>query len=220
MKLTFVIVTAAMALAGAASAQTASTPASGEGGTGYVEVVAQSAFGNVTSQSFGVEGGVKVAPRLVVFGEFGRVRDTAPSELGVAAQTIASYLTGQQSASVGYSVQQPATFGVAGVAYLIPYDGVLQPYVLGGFGIARYTRDVSFTVGGTDVTSNIGDYGVVLGSDLSGSTTKPMVTAGGGAAWTVHAPFVIDFQFRYGRIFADGKAINVSRAGIGFGIEF
>ena len=176
MKLTLVIVTAAMALAGAASAQ-----------TGYVEGVAQSAFGNVTSQSFGVEGGFTVAPRLVVFGEFGRVRDTAPSEVGVAAQAIAGYLTAVQSASVSYPVRQPVTFGVAGLAYLIPYDAAIHPYVLAGFGVARYTRDVSFTVGGTDVTSTIGDYGVVLGSDLSGSTTKPMLTAGGGVAWTVQS---------------------------------
>jgi hypothetical protein len=167
-----------------------------------------------------VEGGVTIAPRLVVFGEFGRVRDAAPSEVGTAAQLIAGYLTGQQSASVAYSVRQPVTFGVVGLKYLIPYDDAIQPYLLGGFGIARYSRDVSFTVGGTDVTETIAQYGVVLGSDLSGSATKPMVTAGGGVVWTVRAPFVVDFQFRYGRIFAEGKGINVSRAGIGLGVRF
>jgi hypothetical protein len=219
MKLTFVTLACAMALSGTAGAQTAANP-SPEGSTGYIEGVAQAAFGNVTSQSFGAEGGVTVAPKLVVFGEFGWVRDTAPSEVGVAAQAIAGYLTAQQTASVGYSVKQPVTFGVVGVKYLIPYDAEIQPYVLGGMGIARYTRDVSFTVGGTDVTSNISQYGVVLGSDLSGSMTKPMLTAGGGVAWTFHAPLVVDLQFRYGRIFAEGKGINVSRAGIGIGIRF
>ena len=91
MKSTFVIVTAAMALAGAASAQ-----------TGYVEGVAQSSFGNVTSQSFGVEGGFTVAPKLVVFGELAASDIPPPSELGVAAQAIAGYLTAVQSASVSY----------------------------------------------------------------------------------------------------------------------
>ena len=76
-------------------------------------------------------------------------------------------------------------FGVAGLAYLIPNNATIHPYVLVGVGVARYTREVSFTVGGTDVTSTIGQYGVVLGSDLSGFTTKPMLTAGGGVAWTV-----------------------------------
>jgi hypothetical protein len=218
MKLTFVILAGAVALL-AAARPAASQPATGAGSF-YVEGVGQSAFGTVTSQSFGVEAGMLVAPKLVVFAEFGHVRDASPAEVGVNAQLIAGYLASTQSASVTYSVHQPVNFGVAGVKYLIPYNSTLEPYVLGGFGIARYTRDVSFTVGGTDVTSNLAQYGVSLGSDLAGSTTKPMLTAGGGVAWTVRAPFVVDFQFRYGRVFAEGKGFNVSRAGIGLGIRF
>jgi hypothetical protein len=218
MKRTFVILAGAMALVG--TAHTAFGQPAAAAGSNYVEGVAQSAFGTVTSQSFGVEGGVLVAPKLVVFGEFGFVRDAAPSEVGVAAQAIAVYLTGLQGAGVTYSVRQPVSFGVAGIKYLIPYDESIQPYVLGGFGIARYTRDVTFTVGGTDVTSTIAQYGVTLGSDLAGSTVRPMLSAGGGVAWTVKAPFVVDFQFRYGRIFAEGKGLNVSRAGVGLGIRF
>jgi opacity protein-like surface antigen len=220
MKLTFVIVAAAMALSASAHAQSPANAPPSDGGTGYVEVVGHSAFGNVTSQSFGVEGGVTVAPRLTLFAEIGWIRDTAPSEVGVAAQQMAGHLSAVQSASVGYSVRQPVTFGVAGLAYIIPVESVFQPYVLGGFGFARYTRDISFTVGGTDVTANIGDYGIALGADLAGSYTKPMLTAGGGVAWTFRSPFILDFQYRYGRIFASGKGINVSRAGLGIGIQF
>jgi len=218
MKSMFVILAGVGALAAGAT-PAASQPATGTGSY-YVEGVAQSAFGTVTSQSFGVEGGMRVAPKLVVFAEYGHVRDAAPSKVGVAAQAIASYLTSLQSASVTYGVKQPVDFGVAGIKYLIPFDDTIQPYVLGGFGIARYTRDVSFTVGGSDVTSSLSQYAVTLGSDLAGSTYRPMLTAGGGVAWTVKAPFVVDFQFRYGRIFAEGQAFNVSRAGIGFGIRF
>jgi hypothetical protein len=220
MKVTFVIVAAALALAGSAHAQSAAGPPPSDGGTGYIEVVGHSAFGNVTSQSFGVEGGVTIAPRLTLFGEIGWVRDTAPAEIGTAAQMMAGHLSAVQSASVAYSVRQPVTFGVAGLAYIIPVESVFQPYVLGGFGLARYTHDVTFTVGGSDVTANIGDYGIVLGNDLAGSYTKPMITAGGGVAWTFRSPFILDFQFRYGRIFATGKGINVSRAGLGIGFQF
>ena len=49
---------------------------------GYVEAVAQSAFGNVTSQSFGVEAGINITPSTQVFVEFGQTRDTSPSTLG------------------------------------------------------------------------------------------------------------------------------------------
>ena len=48
---------------------------------GYVEGVAESAFGNVTSQSFGAEVGVTVRPDLQVFGSFGHVRDVATTEI-------------------------------------------------------------------------------------------------------------------------------------------
>ena len=47
---------------------------------GYVEGVIQSAFGNVTSQSYGAEVGFTVRPNLQVFGEVGRVRDVATAE--------------------------------------------------------------------------------------------------------------------------------------------
>ena len=67
---------------------------------------------------------------------------------------------------------------------MIPMPGVpVQPYVLGGVGFARVTKKVVFAVGGTDVTSTLTQFGVVLGSDLSGEFTKPMLTVGGGVAW-------------------------------------
>ena len=46
----------------------------------------QSAFGNVTSQSYGGEVGVTVRPKLQVFVEGGMVRDVATAEIGTAAQ--------------------------------------------------------------------------------------------------------------------------------------
>src|SRR5712691_9050400 len=83
---------AATVLGGVAHAQTA--PGASKG---YVEVVAQSAFGNVTSQSFGAEIGVTVAPRIQVFAEAGQVRDTSPTTLGTGAQQIAGFLARTQN---------------------------------------------------------------------------------------------------------------------------
>ncbi len=185
---------------------------------GYVEAVAQSAFGNVTSQSFGVEAGVTVLPQLQVFGEFGRARDTAPDTLGAGAQLIANYLSRTQG-SVAFGVKQPATFGIGGVRYVFP-SGRIEPYVLGGVGVARVRRDVTFTVGGTDVTSNLAPLGITLGSDLSGSETKMMLSFGGGVAWPAWKQLVLDLQFRYGRILTEDQGTNLARAGIGVGIRF
>jgi opacity protein-like surface antigen len=187
---------------------------------GYIEAVAQSAFGNVTSQSFGGEAGYGLRPDLQIFVEGGVVRDTAPAALGAAAGQIAGYLAQAQS-NVGYRVKQPATFGVAGVRYLIPVSTPrAQPYVLGGFGVAQVKHDVTFTIAGSDVTATLPQYGVTLGSDLSGSSTRPMLSLGGGVAVPVWQQIVLDLQFRYGRIFTEDAGTNVGRAGIGLGFRF
>jgi opacity protein-like surface antigen len=222
MKSFLALIVSAIVPAGVAQAQTTAGGGgrAAEPSQGYVEGVLQSAFGNVTSQSYGAEAGLTIFTGVQVFVEAGRIRDVATRDLGVNAQTIAGALTLMQSNQVGYTVKEPVTFGVAGLKYLIPVRSKAEPYVMGGIGVARYTHDVRFLVGGTDVTANLAQYGVVLGSDLSGDFTKPMLTLGGGVAWPVWQQLIVDFQYRFGRIFADNQGINVSRAGVGVGVRF
>jgi len=209
-----------IALASAAGAQTpASAPASDRG---YAEGFAQSAFGNVTSQAFGGEIGVTVVPNVQVFVEGGVVHNVATPAMGAAAQMIAGFLS-QTQANVAYNVKEPVTFGVIGVKYVVPMTGSkLRPYVMGGGGIAKVEQNATFTVGGTDITSSLASpqYGVQLGTDLSGTFTKPMFVVGGGVMWPVWQHLVVDVQYRYGRILAEDGAIDVSRAGLGIGVRF
>jgi hypothetical protein len=187
---------------------------------GYVEAVAQSAFGNVTSQSFGGEIGVTIMRQLQLFVEAGQVRDASPPELGVAAQAIAGFLS-QTQGNAAFQVKEPVTFGLAGIRYGIPLaSSKLEPYVMGGVGIARVKKDVSFTVAGTDVTSSLLQLGVALGTDLSGSETKPMISAGVGVAWPAWQRVIVDFQYRYGRVFTSDQGLNINRAGVGLGVRF
>lgn len=209
----------AMAVLTTASAVSAQTPAPNSD-RGYIEGVVQSAFGNVTSQSYGAEGGVTVTPNLQVFGEAGMVRDVATSQIGAAAQLIAGFLS-QTQANVQFRVKQPVTFAAAGLKYVVPTASSLRPYVMGGGGIAQVKQDVSFIVGGSDVTTNLASqFGVQLGTDLSGSFTSPMAVAGAGVMWPAWQRLVVDLQYRYGRIFAEDAGITVNRAGIGVGIRF
>lgn len=219
------VVVAAL-MAGAAQAQTpVPTPSRGAGGApasepdrGYVEGIAQSAFGNVTSQSYGGEIGVTIRPRIQVFLEGGRIRDTAPATLGAGAQKIAGFLNDTQGGA-SFVARAPVTFGALGVRYLFPTQSQAKPYVVGGVGIAQVKQDVHFTLNGTDVTGTLPQYGVALGSDLSGQENKAMLVAGAGVVWTVWKPLFVDLQYRYGRIFTS-EGINVSRAGIGVGVRF
>ncbi len=210
-----ILILGTLALSSVAHAQSATPSAS----KGYVEGVAQSAFGNVTSQSFGLELGFTVAPKLQVFVDAGRVHNTAPSDMGPSAQVIAGFLSQTQS-NVTFSSKQPVTFGLAGVRYLIPSSAKVEPYVLAGGGVAQVKKDVTFAVAGSDVTGSLEQYGVVLGTDLSGSETKPMLTVGAGVVWPVWQRLVVDFQYRYGRVFTSDQGLNVSRAGIGIGVRF
>jgi opacity protein-like surface antigen len=179
-----------------------------------VEGVAQSAFGNQTSQAYGAEAGITVSRKLQVFVEGGTVRNAAPASQGTAAQAVASGL------GAAYTAKAPVTFGAGGIKYLIPVTSKAQPYILAGAGAARVTQDVHFFVAGSDVTSNVTQLGAVLGTDLSGSQTKPMVSVGAGVVWPVWQRVIIDLQFRYGRVFLPDQGLNLSRAGIGIGYRF
>jgi len=186
---------------------------------GYIEGVAQSTFGNVTSQSYGVEGGFSIASRLQIFGEVAHANDTATASLATSAQVIAGALSQTQS-NVGYNAEQPTTFGLGGIRFLFPASAKIEPYVRVGAGVASVQKNVTYTVNGTDVTSNLAQYAIVLGTDLSGTETKMMLDFGGGVSWAVWQKLVVDLQYRYGHVFTGDEGINISRAGIGIGIRF
>jgi opacity protein-like surface antigen len=213
-----ILVLGTLALSSGANAQSPA-PALAPGpapSKGYVEGVAQSSFGTVTSQSYGGEFGVTIIPGLQAFVDAGRVRNAAPSGLGATAATIANALQTQ------FTAKEPITFAVAGARFLVGSAGAAQPYLLVGGGVARVRKDVAFTVGGTNVTATLQQppYNTVLGSDLSGSTNSAMLALGGGVAWSVWHHLVIDLQYRYGRVFASDQGINVNRAGVGIGVRF
>ena len=202
--------------AGLASAQTqhAADPAGSYIGGGIY-----SAFGNVTSQAFGVEGGTRLTPTIGIFAEAGKVVDAAPASLGQSAQLIAGHLSATE-ANVEYTVADPVLFFDAGIRYTIHTSGKLAPYALAGVGLGQVKPDVEFTIGGTNVNSSLAQYGVALGSDLSGSTTKIMIAVGAGVRYPLGDLLYLDAEFRYNRVFISGGDIPFGRAGLGFGVRF
>lgn len=206
------------ALFAACLAVVTASVASAQTGQSYAEAVAQSAFGNVTSQSFGGELGIAVTTRAQLFVDAGQTRDTSAADLGAGAQRVAGYLS-QAHSGVAYRTKQPVTFALAGLRYIVPIDSKLQPYVLGGGGAGRVSRDVTFSVSGTDVTGNLSQYGVALGPDLQGTDTKAMATVGAGVMWPLSGRLIVDFQYRYGRVFTS-EGISLHRVGGGVGVRF
>ena len=208
------------AMTGAAQAQTMRAAQATDDHGVYAQVLVDATFGNVSSQSYGGEVGMTVWPNAQIFIEGGHVNNVASSDFFNAAQMIAGSLSQTQS-GVGFSAKEPVTFGDAGIRYVVPIaDSSVQPYVMAGFGVAHVTQDATFTVNGTDVTGNLAQYGIVLGTDLSGSFTRPLLSLGVGVSVPVWQRVAVDLHYRYGRIFAPDSGINVSRAGIGLGFRF
>jgi len=216
--------TIVIASSGVASAQTpaprtapAAAPATDRG---YVEGVAQSAFGNVTSQSYGVEFGYTIRRDLQIYGEVGRIRDVADDVYTGDAAAIANALSRLQPAAVAFTARRPVTFFGGGIKYRPATNLRVQPYVLGGFGAGSVNNDVTFTLGGAAANdSTLAQY-VTLGSDLSGSSTNAMLTLGGGVVVPVWQQLILDLQYRFGRIFTEETGISTNRAGVGVGIRF
>ena len=182
---------------------------------GYAGIVAESAFGNVTSQSFGAEAGYAVTPQFVIFIEGGRVMDAAPSSLGQGAQIIAVALG---VANVTYAVKEPINFFATGVKYMIPTGTKFEPYLLAGGGVGMAKPDAEFSIAGVNVNDRLAQFGVVLGADLSGTSTAAMMEVGGGVVFLLpHVYF--DLGARYNRLFTDA-AIPFGRVGLGFGFRF
>ena len=203
--------------ASAARAQsTSAQPTSVASSDGYAEAVANSTFGHVTSQAYGGEFGYSVWRDAQVYVEVGQVRNAATASLSSDAQSIANALTQLQPSAVNYSVKQPYTYFTGGVRFQLNTATKLTPYVIAGFGIASVKKDVTYTLASNEPVTNY----VTLGDDLSGTDTSPLMNVGGGVVWPAWQSLVVDFQFRYHRVFAEGEGMNVLRGGIGIGVKF
>ena len=204
-----------LALPRGAAAQAKPVTAASES-SGYVEAVANSTFGNVTSQAYGVEFGYRVWSEAQVYVEAGQVRNAATASLSAAAQSIANALTQLQPAAVSYSVKQPVTYFSGGLRFPLAAGGKAVPYVIAGFGIAQVKKDVTYTLASSDP---VGQY-VTLGDDLTGTDTSLLLNAGGGVMWMATQRLVVDFQFRVQHVFAEGEGMNIGRVGVGLGVKF
>lgn len=216
---TAVVLTLALtALTGSAWAQSSSGP-----DRMAAQFTVGGTFGNVSSSSFGGEFDYKLGTEWQAFLEVGQMRNVASGLTEDRAGLIAG-LIGASADAVAR-----ATYVDAGIKYLFPpFGGGYIPYVGLGFGVAPVETDVTFSVGGAALSEEdlLNRYGVQLGNDLAGSTTKPLVMLGFGVSRAIAQRYLLDVSYRYGRIFGksgdieDDEAINSNRVQVGFGVRF
>jgi opacity protein-like surface antigen len=199
-----------------AQAQTAAEP------RWYGEVTAAATLGHKSDSAFGVEGGGRLTKMLDVFAEGGHMGNVGNQDLEERARKVADFIGGT-AGSTAYKLNY---FDV-GVKYRVPYYLKYHPYVAIGFGVASIKPEVAFSVDGADVTGQLDQFGVQLGSDLSESQTRPLFVIGAGAQIDFLKRYFADVTYRYGRTSqgeSDGEVVieglNTQRVQVGFGIRF
>jgi opacity protein-like surface antigen len=196
----------------AAKKASAPMPTSAPPDRAYAEFTVGPTFGHKSSASFGAEGGYWFSDFIGVFAELGRMRDVATSDIEDKAKIIAGGINGTSTA------KQPATYFDAGVSVRLLTSSRFTPYALLGFGFARVSNDVRFAINGTDVTSQLPQLGVQIGSDLSGDYSKRFITLGFGTHINVAARWLADVSYRYGSIGATTELNGISTNRLQFGI--
>jgi opacity protein-like surface antigen len=187
--------------------------------------------GNTTGDLL-VEGGARVAPHVMVFGNVGRFNNLQ-ADLQPTLDATASALASSQGLAVIGGGRLPATYVSGGLRVEVPTSSRVMPYVLGGIGVAHLSPTAQFTFSngllpdgttpdvGTDVTTTL-----VSAGDFTQppSSNAFMFTMGGGVQVPVARRWVGDAGYRYSRIAADStlgaSSLNTNGMTFGFGYRF
>jgi opacity protein-like surface antigen len=204
----------------------------GQDPNGYVSAFGGAAWaaGNSTG-SLLFEGGVRVAPHVMVFtnvGRFANLQGDLQPTLDATTTSLANH-----DLAVSGSGTLPAWYGIGGLRAEIPANTHVFPYFLGGIGAARLNPAAQFMYSsgtmpdgstpavGTDVTSTLVSAGSYTAPPAS---TAFMVMLGGGVQVPLVPRWAVDVGYRYSRIAADttlsASALNTNVMTFGFGYRF
>ena len=188
----------------------------------YGEVTAAATLGHKSDTSFGAEVGGRLSDLLDVFIETGHMGNVGNTDLDARAQVIADFIGG----NVGTTAYKMNFFDI-GVKYRVMETGRWHPYVGLGLGFANVKPEVTFAINGTDVTNQLPDLGVQLGSDLSESHNAFLFVIGAGTQVNFGSRYFADLTYRYGRtagVSQDNEqlveGLNTQRVQAGVGIRF
>jgi hypothetical protein len=181
-----------------------------------------------TSGDVLAEAGVRVAPHISVFGDFGQFHNLQPSDVQPVVDSTTAALSQTNGLNVIGTGRVPAWYSIGGVRLEVPTHSRVSPYALGGIGFARLTPTAQFIYSsgtlpdgttpsvGDDVTSQIETAGDFV---TPAPSTSFMFTLGGGVEVPVARHWAVDAGYRFSRITAD-TPINTQGATFGFGYRF
>jgi hypothetical protein len=120
---------------------------------------------------FGGEFGYRVSPRLDIVAEGLGFTDITTRRRIEAAETIAAVIQASQGAPATGTLKSPTFLAVGGVRIAVYSSGGVRVYLEGTGGLARVTTNPTFTLAGADITKQLLQFGVALGTDLTGTTS-------------------------------------------------
>jgi opacity protein-like surface antigen len=185
-----------------------------------------------TAGDMRIEGGVRVAPHLHLFGDFGGFTNLQ-ADLQPTVDAAVAGFEANQGLAVTAAGRLPATYVTTGARFDVPTHSRVLPYVLGGVGVAHLMPSPQFTfasgtmpdgstpVVGTDVTSALTTSGTFT---APASSNAFMFSVGGGVEIAVAGHWIADTSYRYSRIAADttlsASPLTTNGMAFGFGYRF
>ena len=163
--------------------------------------------------------GFRLSDRIDIVGEGVGLLDVVSRQRLDMANLVGTYLQASQGGAVSSTVKAPAFYAGGGLHLMLTGVQRVRPFVAVGAGMARVTLQPAFTLGGADVTASLPQYGVTLGSDLTGSSTKPAF-AGGVGVRIAQGRWGIDADVGVISIRTPGSPTNVLRTSVGLGFGF
>src|SRR5215510_3826349 len=121
------------------------TPSFAQASRGYIEgaggfvVSPDDTSGNVVG-----EVAVRIAPRLMVYGNLGKFGNIQPSELEPAVDATSTLVAATDGLQVTGIARVPAWYSLGGLRYEVLSRKRILPYVFGGAGFAHLTPKAEF----------------------------------------------------------------------------
>jgi hypothetical protein len=183
------------------------------GATGVGVVDSASAEGNI-------EAGMRIWKNLDLLIEGGYAGNLATRREEDHAATIAGLIQATQGSPVTSSLRVPSSYAAFGARWVFESTGRYRPYVLLSVGGASVNLKPKFVLNGADVTGSLSNFGITLGSDLSGSYRPSAVGGGVGILMPLGRKWYFDGSIRLLSVNTAVQRTNLSRLSFGMGRRF
>jgi hypothetical protein len=167
-----------------------------------------------------VEAGFRIWKNLDLLVEGGYAGNLATRRELDRTGTIAASVQATQGSPVSSSITVPSTYATFGARWVFESSGRFRPYVLLSVGGAAVDLKPKFVVNGADVTGSLSNFGVTLGTDISGKY-RPLAFGGGvGVLMPLGRRWYFDGSLRLLSVDTTGQRTNLSRVIVGIGRRF